>query len=82
MNDADMVDPVGEVERLRALLGPDEESYVELRRQRDAAEARARELESEIGVLNGKVKRLDQIMWRRTARRRRVTRLAQRIIRR
>lgn len=82
MNDADTFDPVSEVERLRSLLGPDEESYAELRRQRDAAEARARELESEIGVLNGKVKRLDQIMWRRTARRRRVTRLAQRIIRR
>ena len=74
--------PAPELERLRSILGPDEESYVTLRAQRDAAEARARELEAEIGVLNGKVKRLDQIMWRRTARRQRITRIAQRLLRR
>lgn len=76
MNDAD------EVTRLRALLGPDEESYETVRRQRDAAEARARELEHELGQLRGKVKRLDQMMWRRTARRARVAGIVRRVVRR
>lgn len=82
MSDDDRTDPAAEVQRLASLLGPDEESYADLRRQRDAAEARARELETELGVLRGKVKRLDQIMWRRTRRRQRVSRLAQRLLRR
>lgn len=76
MSDAD------EVARLRALLGPDEESYVEVSRQRDAATARCRELEHELGALRGSVKRLEQMMWRRTARRARVAGLAQRLVRR
>jgi predicted nucleic acid-binding Zn-ribbon protein len=76
MSDAD------EVARLRSLLGPDEESYDEVRRQRDAATARCRELEHELGALRGSVKRLEQMMWRRTARRARVAGLAQRLVRR
>ena len=37
--------------------------------ERDSAVARARELEMELGALRGQVKRLELIMWRRTARR-------------
>jgi hypothetical protein len=40
-----------------------------LRAERDSAVARARELEMELGELRGRVKRLELIMWRRTARR-------------
>lgn len=40
-----------------------------LRAERDAAVARARELEMQLGELRGRVKRLELIMWRRTARR-------------
>lgn len=40
-----------------------------LRTERDSAVARARELEMELGALRGKVKRLELMMWRRTARR-------------
>jgi hypothetical protein len=40
-----------------------------LRAERDSAVARARQLEMELGELRGKVKRLELIMWRRTARR-------------
>lgn len=40
-----------------------------LRTERDNAVARARELEMELGELRGKVKRLELMMWRRTARR-------------
>jgi hypothetical protein len=40
-----------------------------LRIERDGAVARARELEMELGELRGKVKRLELMMWRRTARR-------------
>jgi hypothetical protein len=40
-----------------------------LRAERDAALARARELEMELGQLRGTVKRLELMMWRRTARR-------------
>lgn len=69
-----------EVSRLRALLGPGEESYLDLKRQCEAAEAHARELEAELGILRGKVKRLDRIMWRRTARRQRVARLIRRLV--
>jgi predicted nucleic acid-binding Zn-ribbon protein len=76
MSDAD------EVARLRALLGPDEESYEDVRRQRDTATARCRELEHELGALRGSVKRLEQMMWRRTARRAKVAGLARRIVRR
>lgn len=71
-----------DVTRLRALLGPDEQSYEDMRRQRDAAEARARELEHELGALRGHVKRLDQMMWRRTARRQRVAGLVRRVVKR
>jgi predicted nucleic acid-binding Zn-ribbon protein len=41
-----------------------------LRAERDSAAARARELEMELGELRGQVKRLELMMWRRTARRR------------
>jgi hypothetical protein len=41
-----------------------------LRDERDAAVARARELEMELGQMRGTVKRLELMMWRRTARRR------------
>ncbi len=41
----------------------------QLRAERDAAVARARELEMELGELRGAVKRLELMMWRRTARR-------------
>ena len=40
-----------------------------LRAERDAAVAHARELEMQLGALRGQVKRLELIMWRRTARR-------------
>ena len=40
-----------------------------LRTERDNAVARARELEMELGEMRGMVKRLELIMWRRTARR-------------
>jgi hypothetical protein len=43
-----------------------------LRRERDEATAHARTLEHQLGELRGKVKRLELMMWRRTARRRRV----------
>jgi hypothetical protein len=42
-----------------------------LRRERDQAVAHARTLEHELGALRGKVKRLELMMWRRTARRQR-----------
>lgn len=82
MSGDDMIESDKELTRLQSLLGPDEESYAELRRQRDAAEARARELETQLGELRGRVKRLDQMMWRRTRRRQRVSRIAQRVLRR
>jgi hypothetical protein len=50
-----------------------------MRRERDAAAARVRELEHELGSLRGKVKRLELMMWRRTARRRRVAAYAGRL---
>jgi len=50
-----MSEPSAEVTRLRA--------------ERDAAVAHARELEMQLGALRGQVKRLELIMWRRTARR-------------
>lgn len=40
-----------------------------LRAERDAAVAHARELELQLGALRGQVKRLELVMWRRTARR-------------
>jgi hypothetical protein len=43
-----------------------------LRRERDQAVAHARTLEHELGALRGRVKRLELMMWRRTARRQRV----------
>jgi hypothetical protein len=50
-----------------------------IRRERDAAAARVRELEHELGALRGRVKRLELMMWRRTARRRRVLAYVDRI---
>jgi hypothetical protein len=50
-----------------------------LRRERDQAVAHARELEHELGALRGKVKRLELIMWRRTARRQRAAAWARRL---
>lgn len=50
-----------------------------LRRERDQAIAHARTLEHQLGDLRGKVKRLELIMWRRTARRQRVAGWARRI---
>lgn len=40
-----------------------------LRSERDAAAAHARSVEMELGELRGRVKRLELMMWRRTARR-------------
>lgn len=40
-----------------------------LRTERDSAVAHARDLEMQLGELRGKVKRLELMMWRRTARR-------------
>jgi hypothetical protein len=45
------------------------DDVTQLRAERDAAVARARELEFELGRMRGQVKRLELIMWRRTARR-------------
>jgi hypothetical protein len=53
-----------------ALGEPDDLEGVRL--ERDAAVARARQLEHELGVLRGRVKRMELMMWRRTARRQRV----------
>jgi hypothetical protein len=50
-----------------------------LRRERDEAIAHARALEHELGAMRGKVKRLELMMWRRTARRQRVTGWARRV---
>ncbi len=50
-----MSEPSAEIDRLRA--------------ERDAAVAHARDLEMQLGELRGRVKRLELIMWRRTARR-------------
>jgi hypothetical protein len=49
------------------------------RRQRDQAVAHARDVEFELGELRGKVKRLDLMMWRRTARRQRLLGWARRL---
>jgi len=53
-----------------------------LRRERDQAIAHARALEHELGRLRGRVKRLELMMWRRTARRERVAHLVARLRRR
>lgn len=50
-----------------------------LRRERDDAIAHARVLEHELGALRGKVKRLELMMWRRTARRQRLAEWAKRV---
>jgi hypothetical protein len=47
--------------------------------QRDQAIAHARVLEHQLGELRGRVKRLELIMWRRTARRQRLAGWAGRI---
>jgi hypothetical protein len=52
-------------------VGPENDVEV-LRRERDEAIAHARALEHQLGELRGKVKRLELMMWRRTARRQRV----------
>lgn len=51
--------------------GPDDQ-LARVTAERDEAVAIARQLEHELGELRGRVKRLDVMMWRRTARRRRV----------
>lgn len=43
-----------------------------VRAERDAASARCRELEAELGRMRGRVKALERAMWRRTAQRRMV----------
>lgn len=53
-----------------------------LRRERDQAIAHARAVEHELGRLRGRVKRLELMMWRRTARRERVAQLVTRLRRR
>ena len=50
-----------------------------LRRERDEAIAHARALEHELGAMRGKMKRLELMMWRRTARRQRVAAWARRL---
>jgi hypothetical protein len=50
-----MTDAADEIERLRS--------------ERDAAVAHARAVEMELGAVRGQVRRLELIMWRRTARR-------------
>jgi hypothetical protein len=50
-----------------------------LRRERDQAIAHARDLEHQLGALRGQVKRLELIMWRRTARRQRAAAWARRL---
>ena len=57
--------------RGRGDVGQEEDVEV-LRRERDEAIAHARALEHQLGELRGKVKRLELMMWRRTARRQRV----------
>jgi hypothetical protein len=56
-----------------------DEDVDQVRRERDEAIARARALEHELGTLRGKVKRLELMMWRRTARRQRLAAWAQRL---
>lgn len=48
--------------------------------ERDLAVARVREVEAELGELRGHVKRLELMMWRRTARRELWKSRAQRLI--
>ena len=60
------------------MTGEDDDVDV-LRRERDEAIAHARALEHELGALRGKVKRLELMMWRRTARRQRVAAWARRL---
>jgi hypothetical protein len=48
----------------------DSDDVERLRAERDSAVAHARSLEMQLGELRGQVKRLELIMWRRTARRR------------
>ena len=47
-----------ELGRLRALVGPDERSYQELRDDRDGAVAAARDAEREVGRLRGQIAEL------------------------
>jgi len=41
-----------------------------VRAERDAASARCRELETELGAMRGRVRSFERAMWRRTAQRR------------
>ena len=59
-------------------MTPDDDLVV-LRRERDEAIAHARTLEHQLGELRGKVKRLELMMWRRTARRQHVEAWARRV---
>ena len=49
------VSEASELERLRELVGPSETSYAELRTDRDAARAVARDAEAEAGRLRGQI---------------------------
>jgi hypothetical protein len=63
---------IAEAAQYRGLGDVGREEDVEvLRRERDEAIAHARTLEHQLGELRGKVKRLELMMWRRTARRQR-----------
>jgi hypothetical protein len=52
---------------------------VTARRERDDALARARALEHELGALRGQMRRLELVMWRRAATRRRLANLRRRL---
>lgn len=54
-----MDDPTDELTRLRALVGPSEVSYAELRDDLAAASERLRELEHELGELRGRQVEMD-----------------------
>jgi hypothetical protein len=51
----DWTDAEAEVERLRALVGPEDKDYATLRGDVDAARAAARDAEAGLGELRGKI---------------------------
>jgi len=67
--DRSVADTTGGSSRVIAEDGGEDGGRERLLAERDSAVARARELEMELGALRGQVKRLELIMWRRTARR-------------
>lgn len=52
------MDDAAELERLRALVGPSEESYEALRVDRDQARAAAKEALAETGELRGRIEEM------------------------